>query len=66
MGSDFVQYKRLGTFYYVCGVLGHTDRTCEILFDQENDDGQRGRGASMKPKTCIMETSASNNWLKYC
>lgn len=35
------KYERFGTFCFACGVLGHTDRTCETLFERDSDDGVR-------------------------
>jgi hypothetical protein len=32
------KYERLGTFYFLCGVLGHRDKTCAKLFEVKEDD----------------------------
>lgn len=38
------KYEKLGTFCYLCGVLGHTDQFCEKNFQMEVDDGSCGWG----------------------
>lgn len=58
--SVVFKYERLGTFCFACGVLGHTDRTCEKLFEQDSDDGVRGWDASLKPVSRKLGTAANN------
>ena len=66
-GGDWTQilfkYERLGNFCYACGILGHTDRACKMLYDQEHDDGTRGWGASLKPESHINGIAVTNKWL---
>jgi 14-3-3 protein epsilon len=38
------KYEKLGIFCFLCGMLGHTDKSCPKLFDMEIDDGTRGWG----------------------
>lgn len=35
------KYEKLGTFCFLCGLLGHTDQFCDKLFQIEHDDGCR-------------------------
>jgi hypothetical protein len=35
------KYEKLGIFFYLCGVLGHTNKYCQHRFEMENDDGSR-------------------------
>jgi hypothetical protein len=35
------KYERLGTFCYLCGLIGHSDTQCPKLFEIEEDDGKR-------------------------
>lgn len=45
----FLNMNCLGPYAFACGVLGHTNRTCEKLFELDSNDGVRGRDASLKP-----------------
>nr|KYP45091.1 hypothetical protein KK1_033373 [Cajanus cajan] len=44
----FFKYERLGTYYFFCGLLGHTDKNCDKLFNMEQDDGQREWGPYLR------------------
>lgn len=35
------KYEKLGTFCFVCGVLGHAENKCEVRFSQEDDGALR-------------------------
>jgi len=67
-GGEWIQilfkYERLDNFCYACGILSHTDCACEMLYDQEHDDGTRAWGASLKPVARKMGTAGSNKWLR--
>jgi 14-3-3 protein epsilon len=58
------KYEKLGTFCYLCGLLGHTDKNCPKLFDMDHDDGTREWGESLRPLTSRIGTSATNKYLK--
>ncbi|MCI20889.1 hypothetical protein A2U01_0042052, partial [Trifolium medium] len=38
------KYERLWMFCYYCGLLGHTDETCDMLYSMELDDGNQKMG----------------------
>jgi len=44
-GNEVVEvsfkFEHLGTFCYLCGLLGHSDDYCAKLLTLENDDGTR-------------------------
>jgi hypothetical protein len=45
------KYERIGTFCSLCGVLGHTDKSCAKLYDVEEDDGIREWSNDLKPES---------------
>jgi hypothetical protein len=53
------KYEKLGIFY-LCGLLGHTDKNCPKLFDMDHDDGTRGWGENLRPLITRIGTSATN------
>lgn len=58
------KYEKLGTFFYFCGCLGHTDKTCSRRFDMEEDDGSSGWGEWLRPVIRRMGSAATNIWLQ--
>lgn len=42
------KYKKLGTFCFLCGLLGHTDQFCDKLFMLEKDDGSQKWGVELR------------------
>jgi hypothetical protein len=35
------KYEKLGTFCFVCGVMGHAENKCPVQFAMEEDNGIR-------------------------
>jgi len=58
------KYEKLSVFCHMCGVLGHTDKTCPELFELEADDGVRNWGVFLKPTAQRIGTAATNRWLQ--
>jgi hypothetical protein len=56
--------EKLGTFCYLCGCLGHTDKMCSRRFDMEEDDGSRGWGEWLRPVIRCMGSASTNIWLQ--
>nr|KYP42709.1 hypothetical protein KK1_035856 [Cajanus cajan]KYP42713.1 hypothetical protein KK1_035860 [Cajanus cajan]KYP67723.1 hypothetical protein KK1_024075 [Cajanus cajan] len=45
------KYKKLGLFCFYCGLLGHLDDSCDILFSKDQDDGHRRWSAELQANT---------------
>jgi hypothetical protein len=58
------KYEKLGVFCYLCGLLGHTDKTCPNRFEMEEDNDIRGWGEWLKPVVRRLGTAATNIWLQ--
>nr|GMD81146.1 uncharacterized protein LOC109179748 [Ipomoea batatas] len=42
------RYERLPTFYFLCGLLGHSDRYCEKNFEDERMEGEKPYGVWLR------------------
>jgi len=43
-----VTYECFGTFCYYCGLLGHVDDSCDLLYENDKDDGVRQWGPELR------------------
>lgn len=58
------KFERLGVFCFVCGMLGHTEQKCPVLFSMEHGDGQCGRGVELRAEGRRQDYGAGGPWLK--
>jgi hypothetical protein len=65
-GTQEVQFKyeRLGMFCYYCGLLGHTDETCDLLYSAETDDGARRWGPELRVEARRPTDGGGGRWLR--
>ncbi|MCH92514.1 hypothetical protein A2U01_0013454 [Trifolium medium] len=42
------KYEKLGTFCFVCGIMGHAENKCEVRFSMEQDDCKREWSSNLK------------------
>jgi hypothetical protein len=57
-------YERLGMFCYYCGLLGHTDESCDLLFSAEFDDGVRKWGPEVRVEFRKPRDGGGGRWLR--
>jgi hypothetical protein len=57
------KYEKLGVFCFVCGIMGHSENKCEILFAKEQDDGVRGWSADLRADL-RRQGRATSKWLR--
>jgi len=43
-----LKYERHDTFCYYCGLLGHVDDSCDLLYEIDEDDGRRQWGPELR------------------
>lgn len=58
------KYERLGSFCFVCGRLGHTERFCEILFQSSDDNKKREWGVWLRAPDKRSVNSKNSKWLR--
>jgi hypothetical protein len=58
------KYKRLGTFNYVCCLLGHSDNRCPELFDMATDEIVKGWSPELRADIGRKQAGESK-WLSY-
>jgi hypothetical protein len=59
-----LKYERLGMFCYYCGLMGHTDDSCDLLFSVEEDDGVRKWGPTMRAEAKRGVADDGGRWLR--
>jgi hypothetical protein len=58
------KYEKLGTFCFVCGVMGHAENKCEVRFSIEHDDGTRNWSADIRADARRTGGKIVSRWLK--
>lgn len=58
------KYERLPSFCFYCGVIGHSEKFCESLFDEKNDSGIRKYDGSLRAPMRGQQGSSKNQWLR--
>lgn len=59
---DF-KYERLHIFYYICGLLGHTERTCPTLYESAKPV-TKPYGQWMKAPNRKISMNSGDRWLR--
>lgn len=58
------RYEKLPTFCFVCGCIGHTEQSCEVLFSEGVDDGVRGWSVEVRADARRGPGGSRSRWLK--
>lgn len=58
------KYERLPSFCFYCGVIGHSEKFCETLFDEKEDSGTRKYDGSLRAPMRGQQGSGNNQWLR--
>jgi 14-3-3 protein epsilon len=58
------KYEKLGVFCFVCGIMGHAENKCEVLFSKEEDDGVRNWSADIRAESRRQGGRITSRWLK--
>lgn len=59
-----LKYERLGTFCFVCGILGHTEKDCIIVYANQDKKVERTYGTWLRAPTQNNKVNAGVRWLR--
>lgn len=58
------KYEKFGSFCFVCGRLGHTERFCESLFSAPEEEVKRGWGVWLRAPDRRHANTEGSRWLR--
>ena len=58
------KYERLGTLHFVCGIIGHTERYCNIVYDNPNKEIERAYGVWLRARNRSNKVGLGARWLR--
>lgn len=57
------KYERLPNFFFLCGIIGHRERFCHLLFEGANEETERPYGSWLRATGRRPPMSSGNQWL---
>lgn len=57
------KYEKLGIFYFVCGMLGHSEHKCALRFSMAKDTGVRGWSTKIRAENKRLG-GGNSRWLR--
>lgn len=58
------KYERLGTFCFVCGKIGHSERDCNVVYTNLDKELERPYGTWLRAPNKNVKTGAGSRWLR--
>lgn len=58
------KYERLGTFCFVCGILGHSERDCNIVYANPDKVVEKAYGSWLRAPPKNMKINTTSRWLR--
>lgn len=58
------KYERLSTFCFVCGMIGHTERECSVIYANAGKEVERAYGVWLRAPTRGVKNNSGSRWLR--
>lgn len=58
------KYERLGNFCFVCGIVGHTERDCNIVYENPDKEIERAYGVWLRAPGRNNKINVGARWLR--
>ncbi|XP_074360805.1 uncharacterized protein LOC141701064 [Apium graveolens] len=58
------KYERLGTFCFVCGILGHSERECSVVYANPDKHVEKAYEIWLKAPTRNVKNNSGAKWLR--
>lgn len=58
------KYERLGTFCFVCGILGHSERDCNIVYANSDKVVEKAYGSWLRAPSRNVKNNTGSRWLR--
>lgn len=58
------KYERLGTFCFVCGIIGHSDRDCNIVYANPEKVVEKAYGVWLRAPSRNVKNNTGARWLR--
>ncbi|KAL8158305.1 hypothetical protein AgCh_002851 [Apium graveolens] len=58
------KYERLSTYCFVCGMLGHADRDCAVVYANPEKEVERAYGPWLRAPTRNIQVNTGAKWLR--
>lgn len=59
-----LKYERLGTFCFVCGVIGHSERDCPVVYANPGKPIQKAYGTWLRAPSRNTRNNTGSRWLR--
>lgn len=58
------KYERMGNFCFVCGIIGHTERECSIVYENPDKEIERAYGVWLRAQNRSTKFEVGARWLR--
>ncbi|XP_074346236.1 uncharacterized protein LOC141685007 [Apium graveolens] len=58
------KYEKMGTFYFVCGIIGHSERDCAIIYANHDKQIDKAYGTWLRAQSKGAKPNAGSRWIR--
>lgn len=58
------KYERLSSFCFVCGILGHSERDCNVVYENSGVEIERAYGSWLRAPGRNNKNTVGSSWLR--